>query len=174
MYRYGEREGEKDCDRMKQTGTESDMEREQQSSEKNESMCKRENIRTKERKREMSLLFTLMLQCSLLRRGRTRGPYHPICCPCLCVSQLISLTKSGIIFQLSFIPFLSLPCLSLSLSLSLCPSFSHISVHTLPLCSHRCLKRVLETLGSADSTYSTHEDVRETSIKSALNNHHMR
>lgn len=122
----------------------------------------------------MSLLFTLMLQCSSLRRGRTRGPYHPICCPCLCVPQLISLTKSGFIFQLSFIPFVSLPCLSLSLSLSLCRPVSHISAQELPLYAHRCLKRVLESLGCADSTHSAHEDVRETSIKSALNNHHMR
>ena len=75
----------------------------------------------------MSLVFTLMLQCSSLRRGRTRRPYHPICCPCLCVSQLISLTKSGIIFQLSFIPFLSIRCRPLSLYVSLCQSFPHIS-----------------------------------------------
>lgn len=133
---------------------------------------RRENVRKrsckKDRKREMSLLFTLMLQCSWLRRGRTRGPYHPICCPRLCVSQLISLTKSGIIFQLSFIPFLSL---TFPLALSLCLSvfLSHSSAHTPPLYPHRCLeKRVLGTLGCAYSAHSVHEDVRKTGIKKCI------
>lgn len=80
----------------------------------------------------MSLLFTLMLQCFLLRRRRTRGPYHPICCPCLCVSQLISLTKSRIVFQLSFILSCSLPCPSLSLSLSLIYQGTHSCSLPLP------------------------------------------
>lgn len=86
------------------------------------SVRKRLKRQKEQREGETSLLFTPMPQCSSLRRGRTRGPYRPICCPCLCVSQLISLTKSGIIFQLSFIPSFSLPfpvCLFLYLFLSL-------------------------------------------------------
>lgn len=122
----------------------------------------------KERKREMCLLSTLMLQCPLLRRGRTQGPYHPIYCLCLLASQLISPTKSRIICQLSFIVFLSHPCPSVSLSLSLCPSSSHVSMRSLLLYPHWCLKRVLESLSWADSTYSAHQDIRETSIKKCI------
>lgn len=75
-----------------------------------------------ERKREMSLLFTLMHQYSLLRRGG-QGLDHPICCQCLHVSELIFLTKSRIIFQLPFI--LSFPCPSLSLSFPLIYQHAH-------------------------------------------------
>lgn len=129
---------EKESDR-KECG-EAGWERERERKETCNSTYRRENVRKdrkrEKREREMSLLFTLMLHCSLLRRGRTRGPYHPICCPCLCVSQLISLTKSRIIFQPSFIPSLSLPlpvCRSLYLSLRvrLALSLSYISATSL-------------------------------------------
>lgn len=71
---------------------ETDPENDHQSSEMQENTKDyvKERKRKRDGKKEMSLLFTLMLQCSSLRRGRTWGPYHPICCPCLCVSQLIS------------------------------------------------------------------------------------
>lgn len=84
-----------------------------------------------ERKREMSLLFTLMLQYSLLRRGGQQLD-HPICCQCLRVSELIFLTKSRIIFQLPFI-------LLLPLSLTLFIISSHISACSLtPWMSEIC------------------------------------
>lgn len=112
-----------------------------------------------DRKREMSCLFTRMPQCSLLRRGTPQRPYHPICCH-VCVSQLISLTKSGIIFQ-----HFPLPSLSLTFFISFAQVDFLIYQHSLPLHPHRCLKRVLESLGCALGTFSAHEDVHATRIK---------
>lgn len=89
----------------------------------------------------MSLLFTLMLQRSSLRRGKTRRPYHPICCPCLCVSQLISLTKSGIIFQLPFILVLLCFVCLFCRSPSRRPPLSFI--YHCPALHYRCLKRAV-------------------------------
>lgn len=78
-----------------------------------------------EKEGETSLLFTLMLQYSLLRRGGQRLD-HPICCQCLHVSPLIFLTKSRIIFQLPF--SLSFPRPSLPFIIS-----SHTSACSLTL-----------------------------------------
>lgn len=128
-------------------------------------MWKRGSVREME-KRDVSFIYP-HASVLLVKEGEDMRALSPNLLPMsLCFS--IDFLKSGIIFQLSFIPFLSLPCPSLSLSLSLGPSSSHISAHTLPLYPHRCLKRVLESHGCADTTYSAHEDVRETRIKKCI------
>lgn len=76
----------------------------------------------------MSLLFTLMLQCSSLRGGRTWGPYHPVCCP---VSMCLSIDfsdKARNHFSTLLHPLPLRPvCLILYLFLSVYLSLSHIS-----------------------------------------------
>lgn len=119
-----------------------------------------------ERKREMSLLFTHMPQCSLLRRGTPQRPYHPICCPCLCFSVDFSDKVRN------HLSTPSSPSSPFTDPLTFFISFSQVGFpiyqHSLPLYPHRCLKRVLETLGCACSTFSAHEDVHETCIKKCI------
>lgn len=71
-------------DRKRAEGT--NAENDHQGSKKKVKDSVRERKHKTDRKREMSLLFTRMPQCSLLRRGTPQRPYHPNCCPCLCFS----------------------------------------------------------------------------------------
>lgn len=122
-------------------------------------VCVREKT-LKDTKWEMSLLFTLMLQCSLLRRGRTQGPYHPICCPSVCFSidfsDKVRIHFSTLLHPLPLLP----PSVSFFISFSLSVFLSYIRALTSSLLSSIARRRALESHVCADDTHSAHEDVR--------------